>query len=241
MKKRIAQLCKTLHLAHVVDAYETMDCEKPEQFLRDVLEYEVAQREEAKWARLMKKAAFPQVKTLEEYEFNAVLFPEPHTQEILTNLEFLKRRENVLMIGKVGTGKTHLAIALGIKACRQGKGVRFFRVQDLVSLLQKKHDTGTLPKFHQELLACDLLILDEMGFVPFHQTGAQLLFHLVSGFYENKSVIVTSNLEFGQWGSVFGDNRLAAALVDRLVHHAHILAFTGESYRLTHALSGIKP
>ncbi len=240
MKERIVQLCKSLHLAHVADAYEKIVCEKPDKFLCDVLEYEQAQRDEAKWTRLMKKAAFPQIKTLGAYEFDAVTFPERCTQQTLTSLEFLERKENVLMLGKVGTGKTHLSISLGIEACRQGKGVRFFRVQDLVSLLQKKHDAGTLAKFHQELLACDLLILDEMGFVPFHQTGAQLLFHVVSAFYEHKSVIVTSNLEFGQWGSVFGDNRLAAALVDRLVHHAHILAFTGESYRLTHALSSIK-
>ena len=124
-------------------------------------------------------------------------------------------------------------------ACRQGKEVRFYRVPDLVALLQKKHEAGTLERFHHELFACDLLILDEMGFLPFHQTGAQLLFHVVSRFYETHSVIVTSNLEFGQWNHVFGDNRLTAALVDRLVHHAHILAFTGESYRLRHALSSV--
>ena len=144
------------------------------------------------------------------------------------------------MLGKVGTGKTHLAIALGVEACRQGHTVRFYRVADLVARLQDKHQAGTLSRFQQELTQCDLLILDEVGFVPFHQTGAELLFHVISACYEHHSVMVTSNLEFGQWNSVFGDTRLTAALVDRLVHHAHVLAFTGESHRLRHALSGVK-
>ncbi|WP_235918968.1 IS21-like element helper ATPase IstB [Heliomicrobium undosum] len=152
-------------------------------------------------------------------------------------LDFLSRKENVLMLGAVGTGKTHLSIALGIEACRQGKPVRFYRVADLVSLLQQKHAEGRLQRFRQELMKCELLILDELGYVPFHQTGAELLFHVVADCYEQQSVIVTSNLEFGQWNSIFGDTRLTAALVDRLVHHAHILTFAGESYRLRHALS----
>ncbi|HDI6354068.1 TPA: IS21-like element helper ATPase IstB, partial [Escherichia coli] len=147
---------------------------------------------------------------------------------------------NVLMLGKVGTGKTHLATALGVEACRRGYAVRFFRVPDLVALLQEKHANGALMRFQKELADCELLILDEVGFVPFHQTGAELLFHVISACYERNSVIVTSNLEFGQWNTVFGDTRLTAALVDRLVHHAHILAFTGESYRLRHALSSMK-
>ncbi len=135
--------------------------------------------------------------------------------------------------------KTHLAIALGVEACRKGHSVRFFRVPDLVSILQDKHESGTLARFQKELSDCDLLIFDEVGFVPFHQTGAELLFHVISACYEHNSVMVTSNLEFGQWNTVFGDTRLTAALVDRLVHHAHILAFTGESFRLRHALSTI--
>ena len=143
------------------------------------------------------------------------------------------------MLGKVGTGKTHLAIALGVEACRQGHDVRFYRVSELVAKLQERHVSGTLTRFQKELMRCDLLILDEVGFVPFHQTGAELLFHVISECYEQRSLIVTSNLEFGQWNSVFGDTRLTKALVDRLVHHAHILSFTGESYRWRHALSSI--
>lgn len=134
-------------------------------------------------------------------------------------------------------GKTHLAISLGVEACRQGYGVRFFRVADLVSLLQQKYAEGRIGAFRKELAKNDCLILDELGYVPFHETGSELLFHVIADCYEKQSVIVTSNLEFGQWNSIFGDTRLTAALVDRLVHHAHILTFTGESYRLRHALS----
>ncbi|KMZ44444.1 transposase [Bacillus sp. FJAT-27238] len=115
--------------------------------------------------------------------------------------------------------------------------MRLYRVAELVSILQTKFHAGNPPKFQKELMDADLLILDELGFVPFHKDGADLLFHLISECYERISVIVTSNLEFSQWNTVFGDNRLTAALIDRLVHHAHIVAFTGESYRLRHALS----
>jgi len=106
-----------------------------------------------------------------------------------------------------------------------------------VAVLQEKYRAGALQKFLKDMQGFDLLICDDMGFIPFHQDGAELLFHVISECYEQRSVIVTSNLEFGQWNSIFGDTRLTAALVDRLVHHAHVLAFTGESYRLKHALS----
>ncbi|MCM3560268.1 ATP-binding protein, partial [Brevibacillus borstelensis] len=144
---------------------------------------------------------------------------------------------NAILLGPVGTGKTHLATAIGVEACKQGKKVRFYRVAELVSILQTKFHAGNLPRFQKELLDTDVLILDELGFVPFHKDGADLLFQLISECYERISIIVTSNLEFSQWNTVFGDNRLTAALIDRLVHHAHIVAFTGESYRLRHALS----
>lgn len=143
------------------------------------------------------------------------------------------------MLGAVGTGKTHLAIVLGVEAARQGKLVRFFRVADLVSILQYKYGDGTLARFRRKLAKADLLILDELGYVPFHQTGSELLFHIITDCYEHQSVIVTSNLEFSQWSTIFGDAKLTAALVDRLVHHARILAFSGESYRLRYALGNI--
>ncbi len=142
-----------------------------------------------------------------------------------------------MLLGSPGTGKTHLATALGLKACEHGYQVKFFRVADLVGLLEEALKQGNLTRIKKQIEACDLLILDELGYVPFQKQGAELLFHIIADCYEQKSVIVTSNLEFGQWNRIFGDNRLTSALVDRLVHHAHIIAFTGESYRLRNALS----
>lgn len=240
MKEPLASTCKTLHLGHVMDAYETVPFEDRTEYLLGVLQAEVQGREISRIRRLMKKARYPQMKTLGDYDFEPIAFPANCNQAYLTDLTFLERKENVLMLGEVGTGKTHLATALGVEACRQGHEVRFFRVHDLVALLQEKYQAGALTRFRRELQKAELLILDEMGFVPFHKDGAELLFQVVSECYEERSVMVTSNLEFGQWNTVLGDGKLTAALVDRLVHHAHVLAFTGESYRLRDALSGVK-
>ncbi|WP_062310594.1 IS21-like element helper ATPase IstB [Alicyclobacillus sendaiensis] len=237
MKEALAQACKSLHLGYVMEAYESIPFKDRTTFLLGVFEAELKGREAARIRRLLKKAQFPQAKQLEGYDFSKIKFPPHCSREHLTELGFLERRENVLMLGPVGTGKTHLAIALGMKACAKGHEVRFFRVHDLVATLQERYQAGTLRRFLSELKKAEMLILDEMGFVPFHKDGAELLFHVISDCYEQRSVIVTSNLEFGQWNTIFGEERLTAALVDRLVHHAHVLAFTGESYRLQHALS----
>jgi DNA replication protein DnaC len=238
MKQELKRLCKSLRLGYVMDHYEQLPFVNREQFLHAVLLAEKSEREMGKARRLMKKAKFHQMKTLDDYTFESITFPASLTEEQLCSMKFIESKQNLLMLGAVGTGKTHLATALGVEACKRGVNVRFFRVADLVSVLQSKHQTGSLQRFKRELDHCELLILDELGFVPFHRDGSELLFHLFSECYERNSVIVTSNLEFAQWTSVFGDNRLTAALIDRLVHHAHILAFSGDSFRLRHALSG---
>lgn len=235
----IRECCKQLRLGHVAKAYPTIDAESKEDFLLALLQVEIRARTTARITRLIKKAGFSQQKTFQDYDqnFSATMFPDTLTLEALKDLVFMERNENVMMLGSVGTGKTHLAIATGLEACKQGKNVRFFRVSDLVSLLLEKHQNGTLTRFMREMKKVELLILDELGFIPFHKDGSELLFDLISECYETASVIITTNLEFGQWNTVFGDKRLTAAIIDRLVHHAHILSFTGESYRLTHALS----
>jgi DNA replication protein DnaC len=238
MKEKLTRLCKELRLGYVMDHYESITFESKEQFLYAVLLAEKQEREMGKVNRLIKKAKFQQLKTLDEYTYESITFPSSITKERLSKVEFIRKKENILMLGEVGTGKTHLATALGIEACKHGYEVRFFRVSELVSILQLKHQNGSLQRFMNELSKCDLLILDELGFLPFHKDGSELLFQLISDCYERNSIIVTSNLEFGQWTSIFGDSRLTAAIIDRLVHHAHILPFTGESYRLKHALSG---
>lgn len=230
--------CKKLKLGGVPRVYDQINFEDREQYLTAVLDAELEMRRQNRIKKLLKKAAFTNLKTLKDFDFQTVTLPESTSIAALTDLVFLEKRENVLMLGAVGTGKTHLATALGVKACMQGTSVRFFRSVDLANTLLEKHKNGSLARYMRDLRLCELLILDEVGFVPLHRDGAELLFNVVADCYERCSVIVTSNLEFGQWTTVFGDTRLTTALVDRLVHHAHILAFTGESYRLRRALAG---
>jgi DNA replication protein DnaC len=233
-------LCKQQKLKTTVQIYEEVAYETKEQYLTELFKKEVESRYSTRVKRLLKKAGFLSTKTLEGYVFAHITWPKPSSKAEILDLAFLEKHENVLMLGAVGTGKTHLASALGICACTKGREVRFFRAVDLVNTMLEKHKAGTLPRFLRELQKCELLILDELGFVPFHQDGSELLFNVIADCYERRSVIVTSNLEFGQWNQIFGDNRLTAALIDRLVHHSHILGFTGESIRLRQAMERSK-
>lgn len=169
------------------------------------------------------------LKRLKVHVYDHISFPSGSSPDMLRELEWLERKENLLLMGAVGTGKTHMAMALGVEVCRRCKSSQFYQTSDLVAILQEKFAAGTVSLFREKLRKVDLLILDEVGYVPFSQTGAELLFNVIADCYERQSVIVTSNLEFGQWTSIFGDTKLTSALVDRLVHHAHILSFTGES------------
>ncbi len=235
---QIQDYCKRLKLAYVGDMYGQVEAETKEEFLVKLLEKELESRQTAKMERLIKKAGFSQYKTLEDYDPSlSVVLPPSVTLNELKDLIFLEKKQNVMMVGTVGTGKTHLSTALGVEACRQGKEVRFYRVGDLVAKLLEKHHNGTIGRFLRDLKKAELIVLDELGFIPFHKDGAELLFSVIAECYEQTSIIVSSNLEFGQWNTVFGDKRLTAAIIDRLVHHAHILSFSGESYRLRNALS----
>lgn len=229
--------CKELKLGTVADVYATIPLKNKEQFLTELFSAELAARKDNRARRNLKRAGFPQVKTLDTFEWEHLKLPTKTTPEHVTDLVFMQRSENLILMGEVGTGKTHLATALGLKACMEGHDVRFFRTAELANRLLEHHGTGSLNRFTKGLARCDLLILDELGFVPLHRHGAELLFNVIADCYERRSVIVTTNLVFGQWNTVLSDDRLTAALVDRLVHHAHIIGFTGESYRLRHALT----
>lgn len=143
----------------------------------------------------------------------------------------------MILTGAPGTGKSHLVTGLDRKACRKGYEVRFYRVADLIDLLEKAWKEGRYQLLRNKFNKVDMIILDEMGYVPFSKDGAELLFQLISDWYEQRSLVITSNLEFSQWNRIFVDARLTAALVDHVIHHAHILSFTGDSYRVKHALS----
>jgi DNA replication protein DnaC len=182
----------------------------------------------------------PVVKTIDTFDFTArPSLNETLVRELLRG-EYLERRENVLPVGNPGTGKTHLATALGFAACTSGKRVRFTSTTALVTLLLEMRENRSLQRFHKQLERLDLLILDELGYVPFAKAGAELLFDVVARAYERSSLIVTTNLPFENWTEVLGSERLTGAMLDRLTHRVHILEANGESYRLADAKRRLK-
>jgi len=204
-------------------------------FLLQLIELELIDRERRAAQRRLKAAKFPNYKTLEDFDFesqpslNRVLIAE------LTRCEYIERREAVILLGNPGSGKTHVATALGIEACERGKKVRFWRVTELLTSLMEAREERQLMRMKGQLAKLDLLILDELGYVPASKLGAELLFDVISTAYERTSVIVTTNLPFEQWTEVLGSERLTGAVLDRLTHRCHILEATGESYRLRDA------
>lgn len=240
MSDRLREHCKTLKLGNLEEFVEDVEFEDRRQYLTDILSLAIQQRRANRARRLIKRAGFPSAKTLDGYEFEPMTCPDGLSRSDLLDLKFLDHQENLLLMGSVGTGKTHLAVALGYKACSRGHRVEFHRAADLTQLLIKKHREGNAETLMKTIQRADLFVLDEVGYVPFDKKGSQLLFQVISRSYEQQSVIVTTNLEFGRWGEMFGDEKLTAALVDRLVHHAHILTFKGESYRFKQAMTNMK-
>lgn len=238
MTEQIEQYMRTLKLGGLAKEWRSISyCDDPEQYVKELLELELREREANRINRMVKTAGFQVIKTLEDFVWNRnIELPSGLTQEYMVELDFLKGRENLIFLGSVGTGKTHLATAIALKACQQGRHVRFFTAASLANLLLERNNKGTLNAFLGTLRKAELLVIDEIGFVPLHKDAAELLFQVISDCYERKSLIITSNLEFSQWNTVFGDNRLTAALIDRLIHHSHIVIFSGESYRLTQSM-----
>ena len=238
MTEQIEQYMRTLKLGGLAKEWRSVSyCDDPEQYVKELLELELREREANRINRMVKTAGFQVIKTLEDFVWNRnIELPSGLSQEYMVELDFLKGKENLIFLGSVGTGKTHLATAIALKACQQGRHVRFFTAASLANLLLERNNKGTLNAFLGTLRKAELLVIDEIGFVPLHKDAAELLFQVISDCYERKSLIITSNLEFSQWNTVFGDNRLTATLLDRLIHHSHIVIFSGESYRLTQSM-----
>ena len=201
-------------------------------YLLRMAELELMERERRAIERRIQQAKFPVVKTMDSFDFLAIPSLNKTMVLELARCEFLTRRENVLLLGNSGTGKTHIALALGLAACQRGHRVRFTTAAALVSELIEARDERKLLRFQKQIAAYELLIVDELGFVPLSKTGAELLFEMLSQRYERGSTMVTSNLPFAEWTEVLGSERLTGALLDRLTHHVHILEMNGDSYRL---------
>jgi DNA replication protein DnaC len=203
-----------------------------ERFLEAVLSTELASRESHGGENRIKAARFPARKTLEEFDFTFQRSVKKQVIEHLGQLDFLHGKENIVLLGPPGTGKSHLAIAISIRACLAGQRVAFATATEWVARLGDAKRQGTLDAELRRLAFIPLIVVDEVGYIPFDPEAANLMFSLVSARYERASLIVTSNKPFSAWGEIFGDDVVAAAMIDRLVHHAEILSLKGDSYRL---------
>lgn len=229
---------KQLKLPTVLREYDKMarECARdgvdhPRYLLR-LIELELIDRERRVVERRIRQARFPAPKSLDTFDFTTIPSLNKMLVLELARCEYILRRENIIALGNSGTGKTHVALALGLAACQKGFTVAFITAASLVHQLMEARDEKRLLKLQRELQAAKLLIVDELGYVPLSPTGAELLFEVFSQRYERGSTIVTSNLPFEEWTSVFGSERLTGALLDRLTHHVHILSLNGDSYRL---------
>jgi DNA replication protein DnaC len=229
---------KQLRLPTMVREYQKLgeQCAKEgatfEVFLLRLVEAEMLDRERRATERRIKAAKFPVSKSLETYNFLDMPTLNKKLVVELARCEWIGRRENVLALGNSGTGKTHISLALGLAACQQGFRVRFTTAAALVHELIEARDEKRLLRYQKHLSRQELLIVDELGFVPLSKTGAEMLFEVLSQRYERSSTLVTSNLPFAEWTEVLGTERLTGALLDRLTHHVHILEMNGDSYRL---------
>lgn len=216
--------------------WSTLGSPKQVEYLASHLEAERASREASKRASLLRRCALPAPKTFDGHDRSAVAWPDGFGRPDLLSLSFLERREDLVLMGDVGCGKTHMASALCALACQARVEARLLAASAPVMRLRRARDEGGLDRELAQMGRAGMPAVDELGFLPLDADGARLLFQVVSGAYERQSVAVTTNLEFSRWGQVFGDDRMAAAVIDRVVHHGRLLRFRGESYRVRNAL-----
>lgn len=231
MNPQIVEYAKRLKLSWIREHYHEVEATSNEEFLVRLFEKEIEQREERKTNILLTQATLPKING-NPFEWKDIILNQGLKKEDLLNGTFIGERENLIFYGRVGTGKTYLATLIGLTAIQKfGKSIKFYTAASLVNRLLDANEKGTLNKFFKQIEKLDLVILDELGYIPLHKQGAELLFQVISMCYETRSIIITTNLQFGQWNHVFGDPILTEAVIDRLIHHSHLVVFNGESYR----------
>ena len=237
MKDKIDEYCKELRLsATFAENAVGFSGETNQDYLLKVLQAEIDYRSNKRRNLHLKQAGFDHIKTFENYQFDKIIIPNTLTIDTLRTLEFMKRQENLILYGRNGAGKSHMATALGVEACMQGKKVRFYKTAALVNELTDAKSNGSLIRYLRNISKLDLLICDEWGYLPFDSEGSQLLFQVIADCYEKRSLIITTNIEFSKWNGIFYDDQLTAALIDRLVHHSHLIVFDRDSWRFEHSL-----
>jgi len=237
MKEQFAYCCKKVRLGRkIVDVFEEVEADNNQEYLMKILQIALDNRETSRKNRLVKQAGFYAMKTFEDFSFEEIRLPQDLSPEELKKASFVDEKKNLILYGNVGTGKTHLAQAIGLEACKQNKVVRFFRTAALVNRLSEAQKKSELNVFMKTLMKADLVICDEWGYVPLDRDGSKLLFQVISECYEQRSVIITTNLEFSKWVHIFYDEQMTAAMIDRLVHHSHLLLFEGQSFRIRNSL-----
>lgn len=236
MNEQIEAYAKRLKLSWIRENYHQIEASSNQEYLLKLFEKEVQNREERRINLLLKQAQLPKTGD-QPYQWEHIQIPQGISRTAVLNGDFIADKENLILYGGVGTGKTYLATLISLNAIhRFGSQVKFYTVASLVNKLIEANQQGSLVKIMKQIEKLDLLVLDELGYIPLNKEGAELLFQVISMCYENKSIVITTNLQFGQWNHVFGDPILTEAAIDRLIHHSHLLLFTGDSFRFKESL-----
>ena len=237
MRDEIKRLQKKLRInKELLDIYPNLTFKNNEQFTYDLLKALDDSRYALAQQKRLKAAKFPILKTLEHFAFDGIQMPDNLTIDDLKAVRFIEKKENLVFYGNVGTGKTHLAIAIDVLAIKKGHKAQYYTLHELINKLVNAKAEGNDQSFIKKIMKNDLLILDEWGYLPLHHEGARLIYEVISQFYEQKSLILTTNLEFSHWKNFLFDEKLTIAILDRIIHHSHLLVFNGSSYRKAHSL-----
>jgi DNA replication protein DnaC len=236
MESTIQEYAKRLKLSWIRQNYQEVQAASNEEYLLKLMELEIQQREERRVNILLTQASLPKAPSV-PFKWDEIEYNQGLTKDYLLDGQFIENKENLIFYGGVGTGKTFLSTLIGLNAVHKyGKQIKFYTVAGLVNRLLEANEKGTLSRFFKQIEKLDCLILDELGYIPLHKQGAELLFQVISLCYEMKSLIITTNLRFGEWNHVFGDPILTEAVIDRLIHHSHLLVFKGPSNRMKESL-----